>query len=125
MGRGGGRSKASSTATTYEAGASYIPVDLNTTLIEFIFSGHFETDYFSYCSTRLSAYTCRYWFDPNHSGDLKSSTSGTFTYPTFSRELGGIMYYHNPICNINTVLYNIIIMLLDNIVYFNISTFHK
>ncbi|VDN99826.1 unnamed protein product [Rodentolepis nana] len=67
MGRGGGRSKASSTGTTHEAGTPYIPIDLNTTLIEFILSGHFETDYFSYCSTRLSAYTCRYWFDPNHS----------------------------------------------------------
>lgn len=73
MGRGGGRSKASSMGPTHEAEAAFVPVDLNTTLFEFILSGQFEADYFSYCSNRLSAYTCRYWFHPNQSDDVKST----------------------------------------------------
>lgn len=79
MGRGGGRSKASSTGTTFEAEATFIPVDLNTTILEFILTGHFESDYFSYCSNRLSDYTCRYWFDPNQSEDGKAMTASVFS----------------------------------------------
>nr|CDS24556.1 U3 small nucleolar RNA associated protein 22 [Echinococcus granulosus] len=79
MGRGGGRGKASSTGTTFEAEAAFIPVDLNTTLIEFILSGHFESDYFSYCSNRLSDYTCRYWFSPSQPEDEKAINASVFT----------------------------------------------
>ncbi|VDK38026.1 unnamed protein product [Taenia asiatica] len=84
MGRGGGRGKASSTGTTFEAEAAFIPVDLNTTILEFILSGHFESDYFSYCSNRLSDYTCRYWFDPNQSEDGKAMTASVFMPPSHS-----------------------------------------
>ncbi|KAM7540695.1 hypothetical protein Aperf_G00000026163 [Anoplocephala perfoliata] len=77
MGRGGGRSKASSTGATHEVEAVFVPVDLNTTLFEFILSGHFEKDYLSYCSNRLSAYTCRYWFNPNQSYNARSSYAST------------------------------------------------
>ncbi len=78
MGRGGGRGKASSTGTSFEAEATFIPVNLNTSLLEFLLTGHFETDFFSYCSNRLTEYTCRYWFDPNESDDGKAATASIF-----------------------------------------------
>ncbi|GAA53960.1 U3 small nucleolar RNA-associated protein 22, partial [Clonorchis sinensis] len=38
---------------------------LNMTLAQFLISGYFEKDLFSYCANRLMDYSCTYWLDPS------------------------------------------------------------
>uniref|UniRef100_A0A5K3EM59 G_PROTEIN_RECEP_F1_2 domain-containing protein n=1 Tax=Mesocestoides corti TaxID=53468 RepID=A0A5K3EM59_MESCO len=67
MGRVGSRSKTSSTGVSFEAEAAFVPIDFNSSILEILLSGHFEADFFSYCSNRLTDYTCHYWFDSRQS----------------------------------------------------------
>ncbi|KAG5451679.1 hypothetical protein CSKR_201484, partial [Clonorchis sinensis] len=65
MGRGGGRTRASGGTASQDGILTFQHLALNMTLAQFLISGYFEKDLFSYCANRLMDYSCTYWLDPS------------------------------------------------------------